>query len=159
MLTGEVAAIDTIGTVTQGVVSYALKVVFDSQDERIKSVMSANAAIQTDTKQDVLVVPSSAVKTQNGASYVQVFDSPLQQTGSTQGVVSTVPPRQVEVVIGIADDTNVEIASGLEEGQQVVTRTVSSGTAQATAQSAPSLFGGGVRAGGGGGGGGVELGH
>ena len=137
-LTGEVAAIDTIGTVTQGVVSYELKVVFDSQDERIKSGMTANAAIQTDTKQDVLVIPSNAVKTQNGVSYVQVFDPPLEQMGGTQGVVSVVPPRQIEVVIGIADDTNVEVMSGLEEGQQVVTRTISGTTANV-----PAATGGG----------------
>lgn len=127
-LTGEVAAIDTIGTVAQGVVSYELKIVFDSQDERIKSGMTANAAIQTDTKQDVLVVPSSAVKTQNGVSYVQVFDPPLSNTGGVRGVASEVAPQQVEVVVGISDDTNVEIVSGIEEGQQVVTRTISGTT-------------------------------
>lgn len=151
-LTGEVVAIDTIGTVTQGVVSYELKVVFDSQDERIKSGMTANAAIQTDTKQDVLVVSSSAVKTQNGVSYVQVFDPPLQQTGGTQGVTSAIAPRQIEVVIGIADDTNVEIVSGLEEGQQVVTRTISGATASASTATgnAATRGGGGLGAPGGG---------
>lgn len=144
-LTGEVAAIDTIGTVTQGVVSYELKVVFDSQDERVKSGMTANAAIQTDTKQDVLIVPSSAVKTQNGVSYAQVFDPPLQQTGGTQGVTSAIAPRQIEVVIGIADDTNIEIVSGLEEGQQVVTRTISG-----TATNVPATSGNATNRGGGG---------
>ncbi len=145
-LTGEVAAIDTIGTVTQGVVSYELKVVFDSQDERIKSGMTANAAIQTATKQDVLVVPSSAVKTQNGVSYVQVFDPPLEQTGGTQGVVSAVAPQQVEVVIGIADDANVEIVSGLKVGQQVVTRTVSGTTTNAPTTGSATNRGGGFGA-------------
>lgn len=145
-LTGEVVAIDTIGTITQGVVSYGLKVVFDSQDERIKSGMTANAAIQTDTRQDVLVVPSSAVKTQNGVSYVQVFEPPLQAAGGLQGVVSATVPRQVAVEIGIADDTNVEILSGLEEGQQVVTRTISGTTtnAPATTGNATNRGGGGL---------------
>jgi len=136
-LTGEVAEIDTIGAVSQGVVSYELQIVFDTQDERVKPGMTVNAAIMTDTKQDVLVVPSSAVKTQNGISYVQVFNPALSQTGlpaqagGTQGVTSDTTPQQVEVEIGISDDTNIEILSGIEEGQQVVTRTIS-GTASNT---------------------------
>lgn len=156
-LTGEVAAIDTIGTVTQGVVSYELKVVFDSQDERIKSGMTANAAIQTDTKQDVLVVPSSAVKTQNGVSYVQVFDPPLSQTGGTQGVTSPIAPRQLEVVTGIADDTNVEIVSGLAQGQQIVTRTISGTAASAAPAAGNATRGGNAGFGGGPPGGGAGI--
>ena len=45
-LTGKVAQIDTIGTVEQGVVSYKVKIAFDTQDERIKPGMTANASIQ-----------------------------------------------------------------------------------------------------------------
>ena len=157
-LTGQVAQIDAIGAVTQGVVSYTVKIGFDSQDERIKPGMTASAAIQTDTKQDVLIVPSSAVKTQNGVSHVQVFDPPLPETGGLQGVTSPTTPRQVEVQIGIADDTNVEIVSGVEEGQQIVTRTISgTATAAQTTQTQPSA---GQRLPGattGGGGGGFQI--
>jgi len=134
-LTGEVAEIDAIGTVTQGVVSYTVKIGFDSQDERIKSGMTANASIQIDVRQDVLAIPSSAVKTQNGVSYVQVFNPALPSTNGTQGVVSNIPPQQVEVTVGISDDTSVEILSGLEEGQQIVTRTV---TGSATTNTTPT---------------------
>ncbi|MEK7628183.1 MAG: efflux RND transporter periplasmic adaptor subunit [Patescibacteria group bacterium] len=143
-LTGEVAEIDAIGTVTQGVVSYKIKVRFDSQDERIKSGMTANAAIQIETRQDVLVVPSGAVKTQNGVSRVQVFNPALVSEGGAQGVVSKTPPTDSEVVVGISDDSSVEIVSGLEEGQQIVTRTISTAaTAAATTGSAAPRGGGG----------------
>ena len=145
-LTGQVAEIDTVGTVSQGVVSYNIKIGFDSQDERVKSGMTVNAAIITDAHQDVLVVPASAVKTQGGTSYVQVFDPALTDTGGTQGVVSKVPPQQVTVEVGISDDTSVEILSGLSVGQQIVTRT-SSGSATAntpaTTNAARGSFGGG----------------
>lgn len=152
-LTGEVVEIDTIGAVEQGVVSYSLKIGFDSQDERIKSGMTVNASIQTAVRQDVLAVPTSAVKTQNGVSQVQVFEPALTDTGSTQGVVSKVPPQQIMVEVGITDDTTVEILSGLTQGQQIVTRTSSgAATTQAATQGAPSLLGGGaVRTGAGGG--------
>ncbi|MFZ2555612.1 MAG: efflux RND transporter periplasmic adaptor subunit [Minisyncoccia bacterium] len=133
-LTGAVAEIDSIGTVEQGVVSYTVKIGFDSQDDRIKPGMTVNAAIQTDTKQDVLIVPSSAVKTQNGVSYVQVFNPALPETGGTQGVTSDSAPQQIEVETGISDDTSIEIISGLDEGQQIVIRTIS-GTTNTTTTS------------------------
>ena len=142
-LTGEVAEIDTIGTVTQGVVSYTVKIGFDSQDERIKPGMTVNAAIQTDTKQDVLVVPSSAVKTQNGISYVQVFNPALPERGGAQGITSPTSPQQIEVEVGISDDLHIEILSGLEEGQQIVTRTISGTAANTTSTSGGTNQGGG----------------
>lgn len=137
-LTGKVAEIDAVGTVSQGVVSYAVKIAFDSQDSRVKSGMTANASIQTDVRQDVLMVPSSAVKTQNGVSRVQIFSPELANMGGTQGVVSVTAPSQVEVKIGISDDTNVEIVSGLTEGEQVVVRTITAKTATAATSAAKS---------------------
>ncbi len=159
-LTGQVAQIDTIGTVSQGVVSYDVKIGFDSQDDRIKPGMTVNAAIITAAHQDVLAVPSSAIKTQNGQSFVSAFVPPINDTGASasQGVASKTAPQQIPVETGISDDTNTEITSGLTEGEQIVVRTVSAAVAQTAAKSsAPSLFGGsgggmrgGMRVGGGG---------
>lgn len=131
-LTGKVVEVDTAGTVSQGVVSYSIKIGFDTQDARIKSGMTVNASIQTAVKQDILVVPSSAVKTQNGVSYVQVFTPALAATNGSQGEVSAVPPEQVQVTTGISNDTEVEIVSGLKEGEQIVTRTITAKTTTAT---------------------------
>lgn len=147
-LTGEVVEMDAVGTVSQGVVSYAIKISFDTQDERIKPGMTVNASIITEARQDVLTVPASAIVTQSGMNYVQVFNPALQVTGGTQGVPSAVTPERIPVEIGLTDDTNTEILSGVSEGQQIVVRTIASGTAQTTTQSAPSLIGGGgVRSG------------
>ncbi len=124
-LTGTVAEVDTAGTVTQGVVSYGIKIALDSQDSRIKSGMTVNASIQTAVHPDVLSVPSSAVKTTNGQSYVLVFTPPLpNEASSAAGVVSATAPEQVPVTVGISDDTSVEIVSGLTAGEQIVTRTI-----------------------------------
>jgi HlyD family secretion protein len=87
------------------------------------------------------MVPSSAVKTQNGASYVQAFDPPLKETGGAQGITSDTAPRQIPVEVGISDDTKVEVISGLEEGEQIVTRIIS-GTAAAAATSGSGGGGG-----------------
>lgn len=145
-LTGKVAEVDAIGVVSQGVVSYTIKIGFDSQDERIKPGMTVNAAIIVDVHQDVLIVPSSAVKTQNGTSYVLVLSSALGETGGTQGITSDVLPTQVEVIVGLSDDTNIEIMDGLSEGDQIVVKTSSGTTTKTTTTSAPSLFGGGGNA-------------
>ncbi len=116
--------------------------------------MTVNADIQTAAHTDALYVPSSAVKTLNGVSYVQAFTPPLTDTTGT-AVPSTVLPTQIPVTTGISDDTNIEILSGVTEGQQVVTRTTTSTTAAKTTAAAPSatslIGGGGNRTFGGGG--------
>lgn len=140
-VSGLVAEIDALGTVSQGVVTYNVKIILDTQDDRIKLGMSVSATIITDVKQDVLIVPGSAVKTQNNVSYVEIFDQPVQING--QGITSAVPPHQVPVQAGLSNDTETEIISGLKEGDQIVTRTITAASAKPATTQAPSLFGGG----------------
>jgi RND family efflux transporter MFP subunit len=142
-ISGIVGEIDTIGTVTQGVVTYIVKISFDTQDQRIKAGMSVNASIITDVKSDVLTVPNSAVKTRGDTHYVQMFDSPLPAplTG-VQGSPSAAAPREQPVEIGISNDTTTEILSGLSEGESVVTKTISGATTATPAPSAASILGG-----------------
>jgi HlyD family secretion protein len=166
-LTGTVVEINPVGTVTQGVVSYDVKIGFDAQNTQVKSGMTVNAKIITQTAVDALVVPSSAVKTVNGQSVVQVFDPPLDTSsaspaagatkgGVSAGVVSKVPPQMVPVVIGISDTTNTQILSGLTLGEQVVVRTSTSGTQTQTATTGGA---GGARGNAGfGGGGAIRIG-
>ena len=130
-LTGKVATIDTVGTVSSGVVSYTVEIAFDTQDERVKSGMSVNATIITEVKTDVLTVPSSAVKTQNETTYVLVFETPLENSSGSQGTISAVAPVQKTVTTGISGDSTVEILSGIEEGTQVVTKTTTGASAAA----------------------------
>lgn len=72
--TGTVSVVDQVGTVTSGVVSYGVKIVINTADDRIKPGMSVNVTIMTKVVPDVLIVPSSAVKTALGQSYVEVLD-------------------------------------------------------------------------------------
>lgn len=140
-ISGEVAEIDAAGTVTQGVVTYNLKISFDTQDDRVKTGMSVSAAIITDVKQDVLIVPNSAVKSlpaqarQNNAYYVEILDADA--------------PRRQQVEVGLSNDTFMEIISGLKEGDKVVSQTIQANSAQTqTGQQSgglriPGLTGGG----------------
>lgn len=149
-LTGKVVEIDPVGTVSSGVVSYDVKIDFTTQDARVKPGMTVNAKIQTAVAQDVLIAPSSAVKTQNGQSYVQVIETSSGTTASSTGTtVSGVTPVSVPVETGISDDTNIEITSGLTEGQQVIVKT--STTAAKTTTTSSASKGSTVRLGGPGG--------
>jgi HlyD family secretion protein len=149
-LTGTVVEVDAVGAVSSGVVSYGVQIALDAQDSRIKPGMTVNASIQTETAQDALVVPASAVKTANGQKYVLAFETPVA-TSSAQGaagVASDAAPIQIPVEVGISDDTSVEILSGLTEGEQIITRTIaasSAATASATTRAAGTT---GTRAGG-----------
>lgn len=149
-ITGEVADIDALGTVTSGVVNYNVNVIFDAQDSRIKPGMSVSAVIVTAQKIDVLSVPSSAVKTDNsGASYVQILNdaSAIATDGS---VTSSAGPVQKTVITGLVNDANTEIVSGLNAGDSYVSRTiVGTAAAASSQQSGLSLFGGGGNRGGG----------
>lgn len=140
-ITGEVAEVDAVGTVSQGVVTYTVKIAFDTQDERVKSSMSVSAAIITEAKPNVLLVPNSAVKSQNGASYVEVpdkSDAPVAIANARDAVFSK-SIRQQSVEIGTANDDFTEILNGLKEGDLIVTRTIQSTAAQPAQQQSGGL--------------------
>jgi len=141
-ITGEVIQIDTIGTVSQGVVTYNVKIVFDTQDERIKPGMSVSTAIITDSKQDVLLVPNSAIKTVGSASYVEMPDEEISSTANAannNGVILKKSPRQQLVQIGLVNDSMTEIINGLKENEQVVTQTITGNTTQTQSQNSRSF--------------------
>jgi HlyD family secretion protein len=140
-LTGEVTEVDSVGSANSGVVSYGLEITFDTNEENIKSGMSASATIITNSKGDVLTIPTAALKTQSdGTYYVQILSKEYDlsdKTNMIKGVISDTEPQIKIVEIGLSDDTNTEITSGLSEGDQVVVR-VSSGTISATSNSSSS---------------------
>ena len=140
-ISGEVVEVDSVGTVSSGVVSYDVKINFDTQDERIKPGMSVTASVIIDTAQDVLVVPTSAVKTKNNVSYVEIFSEALAEPKlGEQGAASSVLSQQKVVEIGLSDDTSTEIISGLQEGDIVVTKTINSSSSNSNSSSTPSIL-------------------
>lgn len=143
-ITGEVADVDSLGTVSQGVVTYNVKITFDTQDDRIKSGMSTSVSIITDVKSDVIVVPNAAVKSSAAGSYVEIPDETVDQTAATSasGIVLTKPLRQQLVQVGDANDSQTEITSGLNEGDLVVVRTIAPTTGKTATTQSNSLLGG-----------------
>jgi len=135
-ITGKVLSVDALGEVSQGVVSYGVKISFDTQDERIKPGMSVTADIITDVKQDVLTLPNGAIKSQGDLGYVEfveVSDDMKQELlASVSGVSLSSPPKQQSIGIGLSNDLSTEIISGLKEGDIVVVSTVSQSKTQTT---------------------------
>lgn len=107
--TGKVSKIDTIGTVSQGVTSYGAEIQLDNQNELLKPGMNVSASIVINSKADVVMIPSSAIKNQNG-SYVEVLNSDT--------------PERVVVETGISSSTQTEILSGVNIGDKIVTQTI-----------------------------------
>ncbi|MDD5438284.1 MAG: efflux RND transporter periplasmic adaptor subunit [Patescibacteria group bacterium] len=141
-ITGEVAEVSPLATVSQGVVSYNVKIAFDTQDDRIKSGMSVSTSIVTEVKADVLTVPNSAVKSQSGQYYVQTLANTSSTNANSSGLVtSNQTPVNVPVTTGVTNGTLTEITSGLKEGDQVITQTIkSTSQSSSTASSQSSLL-------------------
>jgi HlyD family secretion protein len=160
-ITGQVIEVDSLGTVSQGVVTYTIKIGFDTQDERIKSGMSVSAAIITDSRQNVLMIPNSAVKSANTGSYIEtpgvaLDTQTLANISNSTGISLPSPTQRQTIETGLSNDTMIEVISGLKEGDLVVVRTVTSSATTSTTQN-NSLFpsggrttgtGGGARTGG-----------
>lgn len=117
---GTVSAISPTGTNTQGVVTYDVDVTLDKIDPRLRPNMSCTADIVVETKESALVVPTSALRTDSSTKQKYVL------------VVGGQNTTRVNVTTGLVVGTNTEIASGLTEGQTIVT---TAGTTSSTSSS------------------------
>jgi HlyD family secretion protein len=150
-LTGIVSDIDAVGTVSQGVVTYNVKITFDSQNDSIKPGMSVSAAIITDIKSDILMIPNSSVKVSSGTNYVLVpSDETIAQnlftSATSSGVIINPSPVIKNIEIGLANESMTEVINGLNEGDIIITRTISS----SSSSSKSPASGGNILQGGGG---------
>ncbi|MCX6705867.1 MAG: hypothetical protein NTV24_02050, partial [Candidatus Woesebacteria bacterium] len=132
------ATIDRIGTVSSNVTSYTVNIKLDTKSLDILPNMAATADIIIATKVDTLIIPTSALTTQNGQSVAKTLKNGTQV--------------EVPVEIGISGNSDIEIVSGLTEGETVITGTVSNTSTSTTTRSVFSTggFGGVVRTGAGG---------
>ena len=128
--TGKVVSIDTVGSITSGVSTYPTVIKLDTDTTTILPNMAVSASIITERKNDVLMVPSSSVQqNEDGSSYVQIMKNNLVS--------------KVNIETGISSDSQMEIVSGLSEGDVVVTATIKATTASSTSTTSPfSAWGG-----------------
>ncbi len=107
---GKVTKIDPQTVVDQNVTTIPVTVEIFNPDVRMKPGMNATCNFIAERKDNVLVVPSEAIKDQDGHYSVTVL---------SQG-------KQIHrrVKIGIAGDETTEIVRGLKEGDKVVTAVI-----------------------------------
>jgi RND family efflux transporter MFP subunit len=135
-LSGKVVSVDATQTVVQNVVTYSVYISLDSVPAGLKPGMTASAAVVVDKRENVLLLPSSAVRGTGTTAQVTV------KTGATEA------SRTVQ--IGLRGDQSVEIVSGLNLGDVVVTRTASTTATGATPRGLGGAGGLGGAVGGGG---------
>ena len=139
VLTGKVTKIDTIGTVSQNVVSYGAEISLDKQSDRLKPGMSVTAEIVVAERQNVLLVPNEAITTEGGVTTVTVMSNSSHRTEAT----AERPKEKRVITTAVVGDTQTEVVSGLVEGEQIVT-SLSSQTNRSNSEqnrnSSPSLM-------------------
>jgi HlyD family secretion protein len=107
-LAAHVVAIDPAATVQNGASSYKVTLQFDATDSRIQAGLTGSAKITTQSKDNVLSVPTSAIITQGTQHFV------LRETPSGD--------QQVAVQTGISSAAGMtEITSGLTSTDMIRT--------------------------------------
>lgn len=110
---GKVVRIATRGTNVSNVVTFEVKIeILDDKKALLKPEMTTNIEVVAAKKDDVLLVPLDAVSRKKGKRYASV-----QKDSGDPKVPATIEEREVEA--GINDGTNLEIVSGLNEGEVV----------------------------------------
>jgi len=148
---GTVKQVRVNPTTTNNVVTYDAVVTVHDDSARLLPGMTANVTINVAKHDHVLVVPTSALlyrpapasgdSSAHGGGRGAIAGAPGSHVTLT--VLRNGRPVEVPVVIGLSDDSNVEIASGgLREGDAVVVAALQQQQVRST-----SPFGGGPRGG------------
>lgn len=127
-LSGEIIEISSSADVQSGVVLYPVTVRLDPTDLSIRPGMTVNIIVTIEKRENTLFVPFRAVETEGGLAYV------------TRVTASGREAERVAVTLGLITDTQVEILSGLNEGDVV---TVYANPVQDSEVMSSPMFGGG----------------
>jgi len=108
------------------VTNFEVKIAILSKIEKLRPGMSCTVDINTETHTDILFVPIQCVTMRDMKNdSTKAAEAPRndKKNDNREQVVFVVDnglAKMVAVKTGISDDANIEITSGLEEGQQVV---------------------------------------
>lgn len=103
---GKVVSINPTEKLIDRVVYYKVTIDLDDISERIKPGMTADVSIKTAWKENVLLIPKTAIEKRNGKNIVLILE---------EGIF-----REREIEVGLEGSDNVvEIISGLKEDEKV----------------------------------------
>jgi HlyD family secretion protein len=159
--TGAVVQVRNAPQNVQNVITYDVVIGAANQDLALRPGMTANVSVETGRRDDVLRVPSAALRfrphpTEGGAprpsSSPGAHRAHVATTGSPEPrarvfVLRDGHPSPVPIETGLSDDSYTEVTSGaLAEGDPVIVATESAAkAAEAPRAQAPPGFGGGMR--------------
>ena len=125
-LSGQVTRIVLSANVQSGVVLYPVTVRLDPTELPLRSGMTVNVSFPLEQRTDALLVPFRAIETEGGQAYLtRVTASGFERVAVTMGLIT---------------DTQIEILSGINEGDVV---TVYANPVQDTELMSNPMFGGG----------------
>jgi len=114
-LTGHVAKVSpTALTLPTGGKSYLVRIDIDPTDAKLRAGMSATASILSSSRKNVLLVPNRAIQRERDTGLTMVER------------VKDGKPQRVEIRLGLRNDQQSEVREGLNEGDQIAIRKVSS---------------------------------
>jgi len=132
-ISASVAFVALVGTRTSGVVTYPLKVTLTAPSgATLRDGVTANVTVIVEQRQDVLLVPTRALKRQGREWVAQVMVN-----GKAENRL---------VTVGSNSDQTTEVTSGLSEGDQVV---VAAAATRTSSNAVPGVGVGGGALGGG----------
>ena len=127
--TGIVESVSLSSTINNGVATYPMIISVDNTEETLQVNSYINYTLTASENDNCLILPLQAVRTvstESGESLTVVYVSGEKPSTAVEGVmVDEMIPEgywPVPVEIGISDNYNVEIKSGVEEGTEVFTQ-------------------------------------
>lgn len=103
---GKVESVSKEPKIKEGVVYYEVKILPESLPQNIFSGMTCDLKIIVNKKENILTLPLETLKKKDGKYFVEVLDR--------EKII------EKEIEVGILDDENFEIISGLSEGEKVL---------------------------------------
>ncbi len=98
---------------SSGIVAYEVTIALDSDDSRLLPGLTADATIETDRLENVVVVPNRAVSIDRGSGKPVAYVEKVDEQGN---------PVRVEIELGLRNETMSQVLAGLDEGDQIVIR-------------------------------------
>jgi len=131
--TGKVTQIRNAPVITQNVVTYVVIVSVDNRDMKLKPGMTANVTVETARKDNVLKIPSAALRFKPAAGEMTDKGKQVKPADQVQRKAKKEPaekvyvlgkdnkPVPVRVKTGLSNDGQVELEEGnLKEGDEVI---------------------------------------
>ncbi len=102
---------------SSGIVAYEVTIALDGEDPRLLPGMTSDATIETDRLENVVVVPNRAVSIDRTSGEPVAYVEKVDEQGN---------PIRVKVELGLRDEAVSQVLAGLDEGDQIIIRGLSS---------------------------------